>query len=164
MQLHVVVAALLGLFQNYMYAGQLRLACDIQSRELQQPDNTLPIPIGFWTLEVHTPRTKSGIPSQFSPFLRRLTAMATNGAGSYAPVLTALATMQSNDRSQKAQAHEYLEAFQKSVGKGVSRKLRSSKADIPKHEAWSTTFSVLQASETSPEAKLFAATTLKGKV
>jgi len=42
--------------------------------------------------------------------------MTTNGAESYAPVLTALATMQSNDRSQKSQAHEYLEAFQKSVG------------------------------------------------
>jgi len=31
-------------------------------------------------------------------------------------------------------------------------------------EAWTVTFSVLQAAETSPEAKLFAATTLKGKV
>ena len=42
--------------------------------------------------------------------------MATNGHGAYAPVLAALATMQANlDRSQKAQAHEYLESFQKSV-------------------------------------------------
>jgi len=31
-------------------------------------------------------------------------------------------------------------------------------------EAWTVTFSVLQATETSPESKLFAATTLKGKV
>jgi len=31
-------------------------------------------------------------------------------------------------------------------------------------EAWTVTFGVLQAAETSPESKLFAATTLKGKV
>lgn len=31
-------------------------------------------------------------------------------------------------------------------------------------EAWTVTFGVLQASDTSPESKLFAATTLKGKV
>lgn len=42
--------------------------------------------------------------------------MASNGAQSFAPVLSALATMQSNvDRPQKSQAHEYLEKFQKSV-------------------------------------------------
>ena len=34
----------------------------------------------------------------------------------FAPVLSALSTMQSNtSRPQKAQAHEYLEKFQKSV-------------------------------------------------
>lgn len=34
----------------------------------------------------------------------------------FVPVLSALATLQANiDRSQKAQAHEYLENFQKSV-------------------------------------------------
>jgi len=39
--------------------------------------------------------------------------MATAG---FAPVLEALATMQSNvDRARKAQAHAFLEAFQKSV-------------------------------------------------
>ena len=42
--------------------------------------------------------------------------MAFTGLQDYAPVLAALATMQSNvDRSQKSQAHEYLEKFQKSV-------------------------------------------------
>jgi len=42
----------------------------------------------------------------------------TNGAGqAYAPVLDALAAMQSNmNRAQKGQAHQYLEQFQKSVG------------------------------------------------
>jgi len=35
----------------------------------------------------------------------------------FAPVLAALATMQSSaEASQKQQAHEYLEQFQKSVG------------------------------------------------
>lgn len=34
----------------------------------------------------------------------------------FAPVLTALSTLQGNiDRSQKGEAHEYLEKFQKSV-------------------------------------------------
>ena len=42
--------------------------------------------------------------------------MAALGAGGFAPVLAALSTMQSNaERSQKSQAHEYLEKFQKSV-------------------------------------------------
>ena len=42
--------------------------------------------------------------------------MAVNGQGGFAPVLAALSTMQSNaERSQKTQAHEYLEKFQKSV-------------------------------------------------
>lgn len=44
-----------------------------------------------------------------------------NGAASaeqvFAPVLAALTTMQSNvDATQKQQAHEFLERFQKSVG------------------------------------------------
>lgn len=43
--------------------------------------------------------------------------MAALGAGGFAPVLAALSTMQSNaERSQKSQAHMYLEKFQKSVG------------------------------------------------
>lgn len=42
--------------------------------------------------------------------------MASAGSESYAPVLVALSTMQSNvDRAQKSQAHEFLEKFQKSV-------------------------------------------------
>lgn len=45
--------------------------------------------------------------------------MAANGAAAgeaFVPVLTALQTMQSNvNRSQKEQAHSYLEEFQKSV-------------------------------------------------
>jgi len=42
---------------------------------------------------------------------------STNGTQqAFAPVLAALATMQSNaDRTQKGQAHEYLEQFQKAV-------------------------------------------------
>ncbi|KAF4556414.1 mRNA transport regulator MTR10-like protein [Elsinoe fawcettii] len=73
---------------------------------------------------------------------------ATNGGGgAYAPILSALQTMQSNvDRSQKDQAHQYLEQFQKSS------------------ESWTTVFSLLSAAEASSEAKLFAATTLKGKI
>jgi hypothetical protein len=43
--------------------------------------------------------------------------MATAETEALAPILQALATMQSNvDRAQKRQANEYLEAFQKSVG------------------------------------------------
>ncbi|GAB7355918.1 hypothetical protein MBLNU459_g6561t2 [Dothideomycetes sp. NU459] len=73
--------------------------------------------------------------------------MATNGTQqSFAPVLQALATLSSNDRAQKGQAHEYLEQFQKSA------------------DAWTTTFAILHASDAPVEAKLFAATTLKGKI
>lgn len=43
--------------------------------------------------------------------------MTSAASESYAPVLIALSTMQSNvDRAQKTQAHEFLEKFQKSVG------------------------------------------------
>ncbi|EEH47117.2 uncharacterized protein PADG_03215 [Paracoccidioides brasiliensis Pb18] len=71
-----------------------------------------------------------------------------NGAGqAFAPVLAALATMQGNAaRSEKTQAHEFLEKFQKSV------------------DAWTTTHALLQSTEIPVEAKLFAATTLKGKI
>ncbi|KAI5816867.1 armadillo-type protein [Pyronema omphalodes] len=62
-------------------------------------------------------------------------------------VLAALATMQSNtDRTQKHQATEYLEQFQKSI------------------EAWNFGYVVLQSETISVEAKLFAASTLKGKI
>ena len=65
----------------------------------------------------------------------------------FAPVLSALATMQSNvGNNQKSQAHSYLEQFQKS------------------NEAWTSTFAMLQSPQATDEAKLFAATTLKGKV
>lgn len=67
--------------------------------------------------------------------------------GAFAPVLSALATMQSNaDRAQKGQAHTFLEQFQKSS------------------EAWSSSFEILQAPTSDDQAKLFAATTLKGKI
>ncbi|KAK7539712.1 armadillo-type protein [Phyllosticta citribraziliensis] len=76
--------------------------------------------------------------------------MAANGAAAqqaFAPVLAALATMQSTaDRSHKTQAHEFLEQFQKS------------------DQAWATNFGILQSSDAPVEAKLFAATTLKGKI
>lgn len=65
----------------------------------------------------------------------------------FAPVLTALSTMQSNvDRAHKDQAHQYLEQFQKSS------------------DSWTTVFSMLSTPEATNEAKLFAATTLKGKI
>ena len=55
--------------------------------------------------------------------------------------------MQSNaDRAQKGEAHTYLEQFQKSS------------------EAWTLSFEILQAPASDDQAKLFAATTLKGKI
>jgi len=72
---------------------------------------------------------------------------ATANTQAFAPVLAALATMSSTgNREQKAQAHAYLEEFQKSP------------------EAWTSTFAILQSADATDEAKLFAATTLKGKV
>ncbi|KAI7654111.1 hypothetical protein KC318_g13789, partial [Hortaea werneckii] len=63
------------------------------------------------------------------------TAATMNGQQAFAPVLSALATMSSNaDRSQKGQAHQYLEQFQKS------------------EEAWSATFAILHAPQSSDEA------------
>jgi transportin-3 len=74
-------------------------------------------------------------------------AATMNGQHAFTPVLSALATMSSNaDRSAKGQAHQFLEQFQKS------------------QEAWSSTFAILQSPQAGDEAKLFAATTLKGKV
>lgn len=73
---------------------------------------------------------------------------ATMNASSQQAVLDALATMaQSNVAdSQKGRAHSYLEQFQKST------------------EAWESTFTMLSSPQSTDEAKLFAATTLKGKV
>ncbi|KAF2452741.1 armadillo-type protein [Lineolata rhizophorae] len=75
--------------------------------------------------------------------------MAPNGAEqAYAPVLAALATMQQAnvERVQKSQAHSFLEQFQKSP------------------EAWQSTFAMLQNADVPVEGKMFAATTLKGKI
>lgn len=72
---------------------------------------------------------------------------ATMNGNAFAPVMDALATMKSNVGSnQKGQAHSYLEQFQKSS------------------EAWTSTFEMLQSPLATDEARLFAATTLKGKV
>ncbi|KAK8127460.1 hypothetical protein PG984_008568 [Apiospora sp. TS-2023a] len=76
--------------------------------------------------------------------------MAANGVGdqeAFAPaaVLDAVLTMRSNDADRKKKAATYLESFQKSPS------------------AWTTTITILK-SDAEPEAKVFAATTLKGKI
>ncbi|KAI5806937.1 armadillo-type protein [Geopyxis carbonaria] len=88
----------------------------------------------------------------FSDFLRfsfEKKTMASSGPPEqqFAQVLAALSTMQSSqNRDTKHQATEFLEQFQKSP------------------EAWTFGHVVLQAETTSVEAKMFAATTLKGKI
>jgi transportin-3 len=65
----------------------------------------------------------------------------------FGPIIAALATMQSNVQGkEKAEAHQFLEKFQKSP------------------DAWTVTGTILQDSSITVEARLFAATTLKGKV
>ncbi|EMR66128.1 putative exportin 1-like protein [Eutypa lata UCREL1] len=74
--------------------------------------------------------------------------MATNGTQqAFTPdeVFQAMQTMRGSDTDKKKKAHEYLESFQKST------------------IAWTTSFEMLQ-SQAEPDAKLFAATTLKGKI
>ncbi|ORY62926.1 exportin 1-like protein [Pseudomassariella vexata] len=76
--------------------------------------------------------------------------MASNGLADTAAfassqVLEAMLTMRSSDSDRKKKAHEYLESFQKSS------------------TAWTTTISILQ-SDAEADAKLFAATTLRGKI
>ncbi|KXJ92412.1 exportin 1-like protein [Microdochium bolleyi] len=74
--------------------------------------------------------------------------MAANGSHqAFTPedVLQAMVTMRGGDTDKKKRAHEYLESFQKSTA------------------AWTITISVLQ-SQAEAEAKLFAATTLRGKI
>lgn len=74
--------------------------------------------------------------------------MATNGnsaTAAFTPVLTAMSTMRDGQREQKKAAHQFLESFQKSA------------------EAWQITIGLLQ-SQADAEAKLFAATTLRGKI
>lgn len=94
--------------------------------------------------------------------------MASPGPEVFAPVLAALATMQANvERAQKSQAHEYLESFQKSASTHVTGKmvaLRGLTGLNIQPEAWTITHSILSSTQTTAEAKLFAATTLKGKV
>ncbi|KAL8798578.1 MAG: hypothetical protein Q9182_006552 [Xanthomendoza sp. 2 TL-2023] len=73
--------------------------------------------------------------------------MAMQNSDGLEPIIAALATMQATvERSQKSQAHQYLENFQKSP------------------EAWTKTHTILSSPSTIAEAKLFAATTLKGKI
>ncbi|PVH86057.1 ARM repeat-containing protein [Cadophora sp. DSE1049] len=77
-----------------------------------------------------------------------MVVMGSNGnspAGAFAPVLTAMSTMRDGQREQKKAAHAFLETFQKSA------------------EAWQVTIGILQ-STADAEAKLFAATTLRGKI
>lgn len=74
--------------------------------------------------------------------------MASNGAQAAFPpeqVLEAMLTMRSNDVDRKKKAHKFLEEFQKSSS------------------AWTTTFTILQ-SDAEADVKLFAATTLRGKI
>ena len=85
------------------------------------------------------------------------------GVDNFGPVLAALSVMQSNvQKDQKTQAHKYLESFQKSVR--VSAVYLLGPADLHQREAWTITHSILANNEATVEAKLFAATTLKGKV
>ncbi|KAI0478983.1 exportin 1-like protein [Xylariaceae sp. FL0804] len=74
--------------------------------------------------------------------------MSTNGAQqAFTPeaVLEAMLALRGGDTEKKRKAHEYLGEFQKS------------------QSAWSTTVAILQ-SEAEADVKLFAATTLKGKI
>ncbi|KAI6785186.1 uncharacterized protein J7T54_006828 [Emericellopsis cladophorae] len=74
--------------------------------------------------------------------------MATNGSEptfAAADVLAAVATMRGGQQEHKKKAHEYLEKFQKSKG------------------SWATVVGLLQ-EQADPEAVLFAAITLRGKI
>ncbi|APA05516.1 hypothetical protein SS1G_09963 [Sclerotinia sclerotiorum 1980 UF-70] len=77
-----------------------------------------------------------------------MVTVSTNGTGpqsAFAPVIAALNTMRDGQRGQKEAAHSFLESFQKSG------------------EAWQITIGILS-SDAEPDAKLFAATTLRGKI
>ncbi|KJZ77914.1 hypothetical protein HIM_02551 [Hirsutella minnesotensis 3608] len=74
--------------------------------------------------------------------------MAENGAqAAFAPsdVLAAVMTMRSGEQESKTKAHQYLEKFQKS------------------QDSWATVLGILK-NEAAPEATLFAAITLRGKL
>lgn len=76
-----------------------------------------------------------------------------------------LAIMQGNGtREEKSKAHEQLEQFQKSVCFRFGALDETGWLMLTQTEAWNITHSILQSSEASIESKLFAATTLKGKV
>lgn len=91
--------------------------------------------------------------------------MSTNGSATtqaFAPVLAAMATMRDGQREQKKAAHQFLETFQKSVR--CDNKLpHIALTNRAQSEAWQITIGILQ-SDADAEAKLFAATTLRGKV
>ncbi|KAF2433491.1 ARM repeat-containing protein [Tothia fuscella] len=76
--------------------------------------------------------------------------MATNGVATQQtlqPILAAVETMQGNvDRARKEQAVQFLDKFQKTS------------------EAWNVTFSILHTDSVNDQSKMFAATTLKGKI
>ncbi|RAL66306.1 hypothetical protein DID88_005976 [Monilinia fructigena] len=77
-----------------------------------------------------------------------MVAVSTNGndpQNAFTPVIAALNTMRDGQRGQKEAAHSFLESFQKSA------------------EAWQVTIGILS-SDAEPDAKLFAATTLRGKI
>ncbi|CAD6500733.1 BgTH12-06440 [Blumeria graminis f. sp. triticale] len=69
----------------------------------------------------------------------------TNRSEAFLPVITAMKAMREGSREHKIAAHQFLENFQKSS------------------EAWKVTIGILS-SEAELEAKLFAATTLRGKI
>lgn len=105
-----------------------------------------------------TPPSSTSIPLQ--------AAMATQTAATdgFAPILKALATMQSNVAGkEKADAHSFLEKFQKSVRR-IPFPISPSNPNLSQSEAWNATHAILQDSKAPVEARLFAATTLKGKV
>ncbi|KAF5845392.1 hypothetical protein GGP41_003007 [Bipolaris sorokiniana] len=82
--------------------------------------------------------------------------MAANGQQVFDPVLAAHNTMASSaDRAQKEQAHQFLEQFQKSGHRWLTG---------AQEEAWTTTLAMLESNSADAAAKLFAATTLKGKI
>jgi transportin-3 len=91
----------------------------------------------------------------------------TNGSAqeAFTPVLQAVNSMRDGHREEKKAAHEYLEKFQKSVCLLIDHQLPGIcfTTDSFQEEAWSVTIGMLQ-SDANAEAKVFAATTLKGKV
>ncbi len=96
-----------------------------------------------------------------------MVAMASSTSGStaaFAPVLAAMKTMRDDQREQKKAAHQFLQDFQKSVSHDHALPCCARYADnFWQTEAWQITIGILQ-SPADAETKLFAATTLRGKV